>query len=151
MTFRTLTLVDAVYVASNMRQVDRDCVECVTTITSPEFFALNRWQTDGAAWSMGDVPICMGGISMAVPWIGTVWLVCTDAMSTDSWKKLLRWGRRILANAAQTFARLECHVLSTWGEAERFARRMGFVLEGTRKRAGRDGQDILTFVFEGTP
>lgn len=156
MEMRTLNLAAAVKVASNMRQCDIDCLTAATTIGDPEVFGLNRWQTDGAAWALHDdfgEPIAMGGISQVVPWIGTAWMVATDVMDTDSasWKKLIRHSRTVFHNAAKTIPRIEAHVLRSWSEADKFARSLKFELEGVRYRAGRNGQDILTFVYQGQP
>lgn len=152
MEMRTLTLASAVAVASNMRQLDRDCLRAVTTLESMEVFGLNRWQTDGAAWALFndfDEPVAMGGISQVVPWAGTAWMVATDSIDGASWKKLIRHSRTVFRNAAQTIPRIEAHVLRSWTEADKFARSLKFELEGVRYRAGRNGQDILTFVYQG--
>lgn len=152
MEFQTLTLSAAVHVAKNMRAMDVECVRAVTTIENPEVFGLNRWQTDGAAWALvndAGEPVAMGGISQAVPWAGTVWMVATDGMTATLWKKLIRHCRKVAVNAAKTIQRIEANVLQGWPEAERFARSLRFELEGVRRRAGRDGQDILTFVYQG--
>lgn len=151
MEIRTLTLASAVHVACNMRERDRECLEAVTMITDPEVFGLNRWQTDGAAWAMfndAGEPIAMGGISQLVPWVGTTWIVATNDMDVRSWKKLVRHSRKVLHNAAKTIPRIEAYVLESWYEADKFARSMGFEFESERKRAGRDGQSILAFVYQ---
>ncbi|APW37164.1 hypothetical protein RD110_08095 [Rhodoferax koreense] len=152
--FRTLTLSAAVYVAHHMREMDRECLRAVSTITDPEVFGLNRWQTDGAAWALFDTfnePVAIGGISQHVPWCGTAWMVATDAMQPASWKKLIRHSRKVFRNAAKSIPRIEAQVLAGWAEADVFARSLNFELEGVRRRAGRDGQDILTFVYQGSP
>lgn len=154
MELRTLTLAAAVYIACNMRQMDRECLRVATAIEDPEVFGMNRWQTDGAAWSLHDddgVPIAMGGLSLHVPWIGVAWLVATDRMTPASWKKLVRHSRTVAKNAAKAIPRIEAHVLKDWTEADKFARSMGFELESERHRAGREGQSILTFVYQGQP
>lgn len=151
MELRTLNLADAVYVAKHMRPMDWECLKAVTTIEDPEVFGLNRWQTDGAAWSLHDdsgVPVAMGGISQSVPWCGTAWMVCTEEMTPASWKKLIRHSRKVFRNAVKVIPRIEAHVLDGWGEAKEYADRLGFKYEGTRIRAGRDGQDIHTFVYQ---
>lgn len=150
LALRTLNLADALHVAAHMRQSDADCLQAATTIDSAEAFALNRWQTDGPAWTLADdQPIAMGGISMMVPWIGVAWMASTDRMTTASWKKLVRHSRTVFRNAAKTIPRIEAYVISTWPEAMKYAQRCGFVLEGVRHRAGRNGEDILTFVYQG--
>ncbi len=151
MEMRALSLAAAVHVANNMRQLDADCLEAATTITNPEVFGLNRWQTEGPAWALHDKsgrPIAMGGISMHVPWSGTAWMIATDHMTPSSWKKLVRHSRTVFHNAAKTIPRIEAHVLRSWTEADKFARSLKFELEGVRYRAGRNGQDILTFVYQ---
>lgn len=155
MTFRTLTLADALAVTTRMRKEDADCLRAVSEVTSPELYALSHWQTEGAAWTLldGDDPVAIGGVKLPVPWIGVVWMVCTDGMTPASWKKLLRHGRTVLANASkqEPLRRVECYVLSTWGKAREFAERSGFELESVRHAAGRDGQDVLTYVYRGKP
>jgi hypothetical protein len=149
---RTLTLADAVYIASHMRERDLECLRAVTEIANPEVFGLNRWQTDGPAWTLvkDGLPVAMGGISMSAPWCGTAWMVSTNGLDGPTSKKLIRHARTVFSNASKAIARIEAHVLGTWPEAEKFAARLGFEHEGTRRRAGRDGQDILTFVYRGT-
>ena len=134
-----------------MRREDRECLEAVTGVCDPDLFALNRWQTEGAAWALVDgEPVAIGGLSQAVPGIGRLWLITTDAMTPQSWKKLIRHTRTVLANASTVIPRIEAEVLGTWSAAERFIRRLDFELEGVRRRAGRDGRDILVFVYRGT-
>lgn len=152
MEMRKLSLVAAVSVAARMRESDWDCVRAFTTITSPEVFGLNRWQTDGPAWALFNdfgEPVAMGGISQSVPWSGTAWMVATDDMDSASWKKLMRHSRTVFRNAAKVIPRIEANVLRDWPEADKFARNLKFELEGVRYRAGRNGQDILTFVYQG--
>jgi hypothetical protein len=152
MEMRSLNLTAAVSVAANMRELDWECLRAVTEITSPEVFGLNRWQTDGAAWALVNdfgEPIAMGGLSQVVPWCATAWMVATDSMDTASWKKLVRHSRTVFRNAAKTIPRIEAQILGTWTEAEKFATHLNFEFEGVRRRAGRDGQDILTFVYQG--
>lgn len=151
MTFRDLTLADAVTVTTRMRQADADCLHAISDGIDAEAFAINHHQHPGAAWTLveGGEPVAIGGVRLPVPWCGVVWMVGTDRMTPATWKKLIRHGRIVLANASKRLRRVECHVLSTWGEAEVFARRMGFDLEGVRRNAGRDGQDVLTMVYRG--
>lgn len=150
-SLRTLTLADALAVVTQMRQVDAQCLNAVTDGLDAERFALNLWQTEGAAWTLleGDSPVAVGGVKLPVPWCGVVWFVCTDGMGPASWKKLIRHGRIVLSNASKRLRRVECHVLGSWAEAILFAERIGFELEGVRHAAGRDGQDILTYVYRG--
>jgi hypothetical protein len=148
-TLRTMTLADAVAVTSRMRQPDRDCLHAVAEGVDLEQFAINLHQTEGAAWTVmdGDEPVAIGGVKLPVPWSGVVWFVCTDRMRPVTWKKLIRHGRIVLGNASKQLRRVECHVLGSWAEAVLFAERIGFEVEGVRRNAGRDGQDLLTMIY----
>lgn len=147
--FRALTLSDALFVIHNMRNRDMECLRAVSELT-PDLFALNRWQTEGPAWTLlDDKPVAIGGMCMPVPWIGRFWMVATDDLGQQALKKLIRHTRTVLCNASKSVRRLEAEVLGTWPEAKRFAIRLGFQLEGARRGAGRDGQDILTYVYRG--
>jgi len=149
MTFRQLTLADALMVSAGMRAEDRECLEVVLGACDVEGFAVNRWQSDGAAWSMeqGDRPVAIFGLSRVNPWTLNAWLIGTPALSVQSWKKLLRFSRTVRGNALQTTRRIECMVLSTWPRAARFAESLGFELEGVKRGAGRDGQDVLLYAI----
>ena len=138
---RQLTLADALIVASQMREEDRKCVRAVMGDVSDEIFAVNRWSTEGPAWVLDqDGPVAMFGLSSSSPWMYTAWLVASPRCARQSWKKLIRFARIVRGNVPAH--RVEALVLSGWVEAARFAHSMGFVHEGTRRKAGRDGQDI---------
>lgn len=145
-----LSLADALTVVGNMREEDRYAMRAALGPVSDEVFAANRWQTEGPAWSMardGD-PIAIFGLSMGNAWSAVAWLVATPAMSPESWKKLMRHCRTVLGNARATgLHRIEAQVLDGWPEADRFARRLGFEFEGTRRAAGRGGQDAHVFAI----
>lgn len=149
MTFQDLTLADALLVAGGMRAEDRECLNAVLGVCDAEAFAVNRWQTDGAAWTLYDAgrPIAMLGLSQVNPWTLNAWLIGTPGMTPQSWKKLLRFSRTVRGNALQTTRRIECMVLSTWPRAARFAESLGFELEGVKRGAGKDGQDILLYAI----
>ena len=150
--FHTLTLIDAVRIAERMREPDWACVYAVSEIKTAESFGLNRWQTDGAAWSLyndAGQPVAMGGLSQAVPWNAVAWMVATGDIDYSSWKKLIRHSRKVFRNAAKVIPRIEAHVLHGWSDAEKFAMKLNFSLEGTRYRAGRNGQDIRMYVYQG--
>lgn len=149
---RTLTLADALAVVGRMREWDRRCVRAALGDVPDEVFAVNRWQADGPAWSLwttqGPQAIC--GMQLPNAWTGVFWLIAADGMAGDSWRKLIRLGRTVLANAsdranAEFRHRIEAHVLSQWVEAAEFARCIGFQLEGTRRAAGSGGEDIETW------
>lgn len=154
MSFVQLTLADALLVANSMRAEDRHCLEVVTGACNSEFLAINRFQTVGAAWALyeGGRPVAMLGLSEVTPWCLNAWMLGTPAMSRQSWKKLLRFARTVRGNALRTTRRIECMVLSTWPRAVRFAYTLGFELEGAKRGAGKNGEDILLFaIIKRTP
>lgn len=154
---RTLTLADALEVCSAMREQDRQCVRAVLGDVSDEVFAANRWGTEGPAWSLWqDRPVAIGGLSFVSAWSGVLWMVATPEVSQQSWRKLLRHTRTVLANAGDPANpnyrhRIEAHCLSTWKEAIRFASRLGMAYEGRRFAVGSCGEDVDVLVRLGPP
>lgn len=140
-----LTVADALLVVGNMREMDRYAAKAVLGPVSDEVFAVNRCQTEGPAWALvdGEVPVAIFGLSMHTKWSAVAWLIATPAMTGESWRKLIRHARIVLRNfKASPLHRIEAHVLAEWPEAVQFAQRLGGTLEGTRRKAGRHGQDV---------
>jgi hypothetical protein len=147
--FRTLTLGDALHVVQRMRLEDRHCIRQLVGELTDEAFAINRFQTDGPAWSVWQdgKPVLVGGLQFATPWIGIAWLVATPACSLQTWRKVLRFARTVAGNATNPAnphfkQRIEAHVMQEWTAAVSFARHAGLQLEGTRRAAGRGGEDV---------
>ncbi len=154
--FRTLSLPDALVVVSSMRPEDRACFRAVMGDIEDEQIAVNRWQTDGPAWTMlqDNHPAVIGGVSFANSWLATMWMVGTPGLSGESWRKLLRHTRTVLRNLTdprhpEYRHRIEAHVLASWPQASRFVEVLGFGLEGTRIAAGRGGEDVQTWAMTG--
>lgn len=149
--FQQLSLEAALYIVRNMRDSDRDCLNSIIGQFGIETFALNRYQANGAAWAyfQDGEPVVMGGIAEATPWLGVGWMISTDGVSADSWKKIIRFGRKIFMNAKYHYSRIDAQVISTWPQAIKYVQKIGFEPEGVKKRAGREGQDILEFVILG--
>lgn len=149
--FETLTLEGALYIAQHTRGINLNTFrECVPEV-SPETFAINRWKSEGAAWQMiqDGVPVAMGGIEMVAPWLGVAWMSVTDQMSDQSWKKLIRFSRRVFENASKTIPRIEAHCYEGWGMAQKYLKALGFQYEFTRARAAKDGRGVVSFVIFG--
>lgn len=151
MSFESLTLSAALHIVHNMREQDRTCLEQMTGSRGDDSFAINRWQTDGAAWHFlqDGQPVVMGGITEINEWTGVAWMVSTDGVTPESWKKLIRFSRTVFRNARKTIPRIEAHVLQGWWQAEKYAPKMGFAFEGTRHRAAQDGRNVLVFAITG--
>lgn len=151
----TLTLAGALEVCRNMRPLDAACIDA---IRGPGFdraaFALDRWETDGAAWEFRDDRgvYAIGGLSFPNAWSGTFWLLAhkrVDSLaSTDeTWRKLIRTTRTVISNALDQTnqlarQRIEAHVVVGWPAAQRLVRHLGFEHEGTLRKAGSGGEDF---------
>lgn len=145
----TLTIYDALAVSNRMRDLDRAGIEAILGPCDPHDFAINRFQSLGAAWAvrLDGEPIAMGGVEFVNAWTGVLWIAATEDMQRQSWRKLIRHARTVMRNAlneANTHHRhrIEAHVVSGWHQATEFAQRMGLTYEGTRRWAGSQGEDI---------
>ena len=153
---RDLTLADALAVCSDMRPEDAACLRAVTGKCDAEALAADRWRTHGAAWTMAQdgQPWAIGGLSLPTDWAGVLWLIARPGLRPQSWRKLLRHTRRVLAMATDAdnparVHRVEAHVLHGWAGASAFAQRLGLVLEGVRQQAGAGGESIETWALCG--
>lgn len=145
---RALTLADALSVVSRMRPEDRACVQAILGPVSDEVFAVNRWQSDGPAWTLLDAqgnPQAIGGLAFSNDWSAVLWMVAAQGIGRDSWRKLLRATRTVLqeaTNPKNPHYRHRIEVCVMWAEAARFAQALGFEFEGTKRQAGRGGEDV---------
>lgn len=140
-----LTLEDAIAVAKDMRERDREAVLALLGSNAPEVFAVSRWQTEGPAWSLfqDNEPVAVFGLSQHAPWAATAWLVAKPSTSHSSWRKLFRHCRTVAGNLKDSpLHRIEALVMEDWPAAARFAARLGFRHEGTKTAAGRRRENI---------
>lgn len=157
MPVRTMTLADALAVASAMRDDDRQCLRALTGSDDPEAFAAGRWAATGPAWTLTDAdgrPLAVFGLSLPTDWQAVAWLVAAEGLQSHSWRELIRHARTVAANVIdpahpQYRHRVEAHVMSAWPAARRFARSLGFVHEGTRRGAGCRGEDFEVWAIVG--
>jgi len=149
--FETLSLEAALYIAKSMRESNRESMFQSIPEISMEAFAINRWQTEGAAWAFFQegIPVAMGGIVTTTPWVGVAWFAATEDVSRDSWKKIIRFCRKVFGNASKTIPRIEAQCVEGWEMADKFARQVGFKYEFTRERAARDGRGIKSYFILG--
>jgi len=140
-----LTLGDALAVVADMGERDRHAIRAVMGAVGDEVIAANRWQTDGPAWVLirDGAPVAIFGLAMYSGWSAVAWLISTPAMRSDSWRKLIRHCRTVLANMqASPLHRIEAQVMVGWPEAEAFAAHLGLTRESVRRKAGRHGEDV---------
>jgi hypothetical protein len=82
-------------------------------------------------------------------------MVARPGLTGESWRKVLRATRKVLAVASdskgpQYVHRIEVHVLSGWVGAERFAKRLGLLsLESVRRGCGANGEDVQVWAWVG--
>jgi hypothetical protein len=153
---RELTLADALIVCGDMRPEDAACVRSATGREPGEWFAVDRWQTYGPAWTLlqDGQPWAIGGLALRNAWSGVLWLICRPGMRSQSWRKALRQTRTVIANAMapgnpERRRRIEAHVLHGWGGATGFAQRLGLTLEGVMQQAGAQGESIEVWAATG--
>lgn len=150
-----LTLPAAIEVCRRMRPLDSACIAAMRgSGFDPDAFAVDRWQTSGAAWVLVDDegPLAIGGLTFTSGWAACMWLVAHEradslAPTDESWRKLVRATRTVISNALNPASeharqRIEVHVLAHWPAARRLVRHLGFEHEGTCRRAGSAGEDI---------
>lgn len=150
LVLRDLTIDDALHVVRAMRPQDRAGIVAMLGEIDDEVFAVNRWSTEGPAWTLARAdgePLAIFGLQLPNAWTAVAWLVATSAMGPASWRKLVRHSRTVAANLmnpahAAHRHRVEAHVMADWTEAQQFAQRLGFEMEGTRRAAGRQGEDV---------
>jgi RimJ/RimL family protein N-acetyltransferase len=156
--FRTLTLADALAVAGAMREWDRRCVRAMLGDDDAESFAVNRWQTDGPAWVLDQdgAPVLVCGLSWQNSWTAAFWLIATDHVAGQSWRKLIRGTRTVIANVTDPAHehyrhRVEAYTLGGWTAAEALVERLGFTRESVRRGSGAGGEDLHCWVIVGQP
>ena len=159
----TLTLPAALEVCRNMRPMDAACIKALRGPFDPDAFAVDRWQTNGAAWQLVDDlgPLAIGGLHFTTAWSASMWFLARQrvdrlAPTDETWRKLVRATRTVISNALDpdnehARRRVEAHVLANWPAARRLVRHLGFELEGTLRQAGSGGEDfeIWAQVAEG--
>ncbi len=153
---RDLSLSDCLFVASRMREADRQCVLALMGPVSDDEFAISRVQSYGPAWSMaqGGQPVAVGGVTLQNPWSCVFWMFATDAINGESWRKLIRHTRTVLANVTNPCHehyrhRVEAYTLGGWDGAEGLAERFGFRHEATRRGFGSGGEDMNVWAIVG--
>lgn len=151
---RELTLADALHVVARMRQRDRAGFRAALGDLSDDEIAANRWQSHGPAWTLDvdGLPVAIAGVNFPNSWTGVMWLVVVDSLPLESWRKVLRQTRTVIANALNPSnehgkRRIEAHVMADWPEAQELVRRLGFEFEGVRRCAGSGGEDIQVWAI----
>jgi hypothetical protein len=146
----------ALIVCSDLRPLDAACIRAVTGREPGEWFAVDRWQTNGVAFEalQDGSPWAIFGISLPNAWTALLWLVARPKARPQTWKKGIREVRRLLGLVADPSHpeyrhRIEAHVLEGWEEAGEFVRRLGFRHEHTREKVGKNGESVQVWVRLG--
>lgn len=153
---RELTLADALTVCADMRPEDVQCVLAFSGREPGEWFAADRWQTYGPAWTLlqDGEPWAIGGVSLRTAWSGVLWMVARPGLTGQSWRKALRATRTVIASAMrpgnpQYRHRIEAQVLQGWAGASEFARRLGLTFEGVARQMGAQGESFEIWAVTG--
>lgn len=144
---RDLTLLDACIVCSDMRAEDAACVRAATGREPGEWFAVDRWQSNGPAWTyMQDgMPWAIGGLTLVNDWAGVLWFVARPRLR--SWRVVVRHAHDLVRSAVhpdnpQRRRRVEAHVLHGWRGASALVQHLGLSFEGLRLGAGAGGESF---------
>ena len=143
-----MTLSDVITVCADMRPEDRACVRAMCGTEPGDWFAVERWKTDGPAWTLDQdgQPWVVGGMSFGNAWTGTMWMVARPGVRGETWRKVLRIARMMLTVLRPEHPmhrhRVEALVLEGWTGAERLADRLGLVLEGTHRAMGSNMESV---------
>ena len=153
---RDLSLADALLVCSDMRPADAACVRAMTGQEPGDWFAAERWGSSGPAWALEQdgQPWAIGGVNLPQRWHGVMWLIARPGLTGQSWRKLIRETRKVLACLGDPahpayVHRVEALVLGGWPEAQRFAEALGFEFEGVRRALGARGEDVQIWARVG--
>lgn len=151
-----MALAHVMHVARIMRPLDIAGIRAFLGDIEPDELAVDRWSTNGPAWSVIDsgVPVAVGGLTFTSEWSAVAWFIASQSMRSQSWRKAVAHTRTVLAKAADpSFEhykhRIEANVLADRPEAQRYAKHLGFVYEGTRRAAGRHGEDMQVWAIVG--
>lgn len=154
-----LQLCHVLQVVHVMRPEDAACVRAATGDLDLDGFAVNRFQAYGPAWALVDADQsrawAIGGLQLVNDWTGVLWIVASEGMPSESWRKLTRKARTLLTNACDPahplyLHRVEAHVLASWSAARRFASKgLGLELESVKRAAGSGGEDIEVWTRVG--
>jgi hypothetical protein len=154
--FRDLTLADCLAVVTAMRDRDWQCVRALMGDVSADEFAISRVQSYGPAWTLHQEgkPVAAGGVTLQNAWSCVFWMFATDAITRESWRKLIRHTRTVLANVTNPAHehyrhRVEAYTLGGWDEAEHLAARFGFEHEAKRRGFGSGGEDMNVWAIVG--
>lgn len=146
-TVRQMTLDDALYVIRNMRASDRAALRALQPTMTDEQFAIDRLQTTyHCVLSAGPTPVAIGGVNVQPSGTAVAWLIATDEINKVG-KSLVRFCNQFARELFEHGGvhRIEGYVLAGVPDCERFARFFGLQFEGTRRKAGANGEDISIY------
>ncbi len=145
---RDMTLQDALIVVADMRPEDRACVRAMCGCEPGEWLAVDRWKTDGPAWTVDQDgrPWAIGGMVFINDWTGLLWMMARPGMRAQTWRKVIRLARMVMTVLEPSHPlhrhRVEALVLDGWTGAQALADRLGLVLEGTRQAMGSNRESV---------
>lgn len=146
MVIREASLLDVLTVSHNMRPLDWKAIHAVVGDVSPDAYACDRFAHPGPTWCIADDdgPIAVGGMHEEGMGIATWWLVATPALGKVS-KTLVRLGRHVMQRslASGEYRRIQAYVLDEWPEAKRLTQLVGMQSEGTLRKVGLNGEDMV--------
>jgi hypothetical protein len=145
---REMTLADAIYVIRRMRASDRAAMRALNPHSTDEQYAIDRFGTDfhyTLCNSKGE-PVVIGGARVSAAKCAFLWIIATDELPSVR-KSLVRFSQRFLneLNAQKLAHRFEGMALESEPVCAKFMKFFGFDFEGTRRKAGANGENIVVF------
>lgn len=142
-----LQLEHLLYLKPRLREMDRQAIFSAREGDLNDW-VIDVWRTPGAKFTMLGThgrPVAAGGLVLTNR-TGTAWLVGTDELP-DYGLSLVRFIRRTLTAAMQGLLRVQATCLASWSEANGFVAHFGLRHEGVRRKAGRNGEDLVMYAI----
>lgn len=146
-TIRQMTLADALYVIQRMRDSDRRMLAALQPGMSLDDFAMDRMRTTFSyTVARGVEPVVIGGANLMTSGVAVAWLVATDDICKVR-RPLLKFCREFTAHllGERIAHRIEGTVIAGEANCERFAQFFGLELEGRKRAAGANREDVLLY------
>lgn len=152
---RAVTLADLVMLCRDMRPDEVEQAQAFMDLEpfDPDAFAAMLYLRSGPRFTVQDDegrPIVAGGYTSTDEGQMDAWMVGTMAGWAKHWRVITKASRWMADNLlAMGVRRLQVWSLASRVDTGLWYERLGFVCEGVRKAAGRQGQDVAMYARVG--
>lgn len=144
------TLLDVMYVAHHMRDMDRKEIFATRFSDDPDQLAMDVMRWGPTWWVAGDVKaIAVIGATEVWPGVWSVGMFATDDFHRIG-KPLTKWVRKCMIPHIKSLGihRGECRSIEGHDSAHRWLEMLGAKREGELKKYGKNGETFFTYVWE---